>query len=279
MKSPSMIEDQSASGGSITSRARRRFIALLGTGAAATATGALSLGVSRMGHAAPRPHIKAIAFDGLAVFDPRPIAALTESLFPGKGPALTNAWRTRQFEYTWLRTITNTYVDFWQVTDEALTFAAELLKLKLSTQKRSRLMHAFLTIAAWPDAVPVLKDLKARGVSLALLADFTGTMMDACVKNSGLDGVFESHLSTDRVKAYKPDPRAYEMAMHEFGLTRDEIAFVAFAGWDAAGARAFGYQTFWANRLGLPPEDLGFAANEMRRTFTDLPMFISRNRA
>lgn len=252
---------------------------LLGVGTAAVALGTLSLGATRMVHAGPRPRIKVIAFDCLAVFDTRPIAALTENLFPGKGAALTKAWRTRQFEYTWLRTITRTYVDFWHVTDEALTFAADLLKLELSTEKRSQLMHAFLAIKAWPDAVPVLKDLKARGISLALLANFTDTMMDACVKNSGLQGVFESYLSTDRVKAYKPDPLAYKMAMDKYRLTRDEIAFVAFAGWDAAGAKTFGYPTFWANRLGLPPEALGVTADETRKTFTGLPMFISGNEA
>src|SRR4051812_38839081 len=58
--------------------------------------------------------IKAIAFDGLALFDPRPIFALAEQFFPGKSAPLVATWRGRQFEYTWLRTIVGSYVDFLQ---------------------------------------------------------------------------------------------------------------------------------------------------------------------
>ena len=72
---------------------------------------------------------------------------------------------------------------------------------------------------------------------------------DRAVKNSGLENIFEPHLSTDRVSAYKPDPRAYQMGVDAFGLSRQEIAFVAFGGWDAAGARSYGYPTFWVNRM------------------------------
>jgi 2-haloacid dehalogenase len=50
-------------------------------------------------NAAPRAKLKAIAFDAFALLDPRPIFSLAESLYPGKGMELSNAWRTRQFEY------------------------------------------------------------------------------------------------------------------------------------------------------------------------------------
>ena len=275
MKSSSRSDVGTTSETSVVSCSRRHFLNLVGAGVASTALGAVALGSVGAAHAETRPRVKAIAFDGLAVFDPRPIAALTERLFPGRGADITNVWRTHQFEYTWLRTITSSYVDFWQVTDEALTFTAKLLKLELTPEKRARLMHSYLELKAWPDAAPVLKHLKALGVSLTLLSDFTVPMLDASVKNSGLDGVFESYLSTDRVQAYKPDPHAYRMALDQSGLTLDEIVFVAFAGWDAAGAKRFGYPTFWANRLGLPAEALGVAADGVGRTFDDLLMFIN----
>lgn len=275
MKSSARSDVSTASEMSVASHSRRRFLNLVGAGVASTALGAVALGSVGTAHAGTRPRVKAIAFDGLAVFDPRPIAALAEQLFPGRGAEITNVWRTHQFEYTWLRTITSSYVDFWQVTDEALTFTAKLLKLELTPEKRARLMHSYLELKAWPDASPVLKHLKALGVSLTLLSDFTFPMLDASVKNSGLDGVFESYLSTDRVQAYKPDPRAYTMGLDQSGLTLDESVFVAFAGWDAAGAKRFGYPTFWANRLGLPAEELCAAADGVGRTFDDLLTFIN----
>jgi len=92
---------------------------------------------------------------------------------------------------------------------------------------------------------------------LALLSNFTSTMLESAVRNSKLENLFEHVLSTDAVKTYKPDPRAYQLASDSFGLARSQVAFVAFAGWDAAGARTFGFPTFWANRLNLPPEELG----------------------
>lgn len=222
------------------------------------------------------PKIKAVAFDGFTTFDPQPVVALAGELFPGKGPELTAAWRTRQFEYAWLRTLTGDYVDFWHVTEDALVFAAKLLKLDLTREKRMQLIQAFLEIKAWPDALPALKSLKAAGIRMAFLSNFTTEMLDAAVRNSGLQGIFEPHLSTDRVKAYKPDPRAYRMGLEAFGLKREEIAFAAFGGWDAAGAKTFGYPTFWVNRMNLPVEELGAVPDASGATLHDLVNFVTR---
>ncbi len=219
-------------------------------------------------------NIKAIGFDGLALFDPRPIFALTEQMFPGQGASLVAAWRGRQFDYTWLRTMIGSYVDFIQVTDEALSFAAEAEKVTVTSEQRQQLLAGFMNMKAWPDVVPVLKTLKRRGLGLAPLTDFSVPMLEAAIKNSQLEGVFDHLLSTDLVKAYKPDPRSYQMAIDAFGLSRDEIAFVAFGGWDAAGAKTFGYRTMWANRLGVPTERLGIVPDLIARDFTGLPDFV-----
>lgn len=112
------------------------------------------------------------------------------------------------------------------------------------------------------------------GIRMAFLSNFTAAMLDAAVKNSGLEGIFEAHLSTDRVRAYKPDPRAYQMAMDTFGLPRGEIVFAAFGGWDAAGAKSFGYPTFWINRTSLPVEELGVAPDAIGDNLNDLVRFV-----
>jgi 2-haloacid dehalogenase len=106
----------------------------------------------------------------------------------------------------------------------------------------------------------------------------TTKMLDAGIKNAGLDGAFEHVLSTDRIKAYKPDPRAYQMAIDAFELKREEILFAAFAGWDAAGAKWFGSPTFWVNRLNLPAEELGVAPDAMGRDLTALVSFVKAPR-
>jgi 2-haloacid dehalogenase len=235
-----------------------------------------ALAASRIAAASPqkRTTIKAIAFDGFAVFDARPVDAAAKRLFPDRGAALVATWRTRQFEYTWLRTLTRTYVDFWQVTDDALTFAAKAANIALVPQQRDELMQAWLEIEAWPEVRLALEDLKLHDVRLAFLANPTSLMLDTWIRNSSLEGLFEPHLTTDRVQAFKPDPRAYQMAVDAFGMGREEILFVAFGGWDAAGAKAFGYPTYWVNRAGAPAEALGFVADGSGGSLLDLRRFV-----
>ena len=252
---------------------RREFLNLA---AANMASGLLTS--SPLVQAATKPQIKAIALDGFTAFDPRPVAALTEQLFPGNGAELSNAWRTRQFEYSWLRTLTGRYIDFWHVTEDALVFSAKTLKLDLSSDKRARLMQAYREIKAWPDAWPALQSLKKAGIRMAFLSNFTAAMLDDAVKNSGLEGVFEPHLSTDRVQAFKPDARAYQMGLDAFGVRKEEIVFAAFAGWDAAGAKWFGYPTFWVNRANAPVEELGVVPDAIGESLSDLVSFVRASR-
>ena len=218
--------------------------------------------------------ISAVAFDAFPIFDPRPVFALAEDLFPRKGEALSSAWRTRQFEYQWLRTLAGRYADFWDTTQDALVFAAELTKVHLTPDKLDRLMRAYLELKAWPEVSAALQALRVAGIRLALLSNATRQILDAGISNSGLGDVFEHVLTTDIIKTYKPAPAAYRMAMDAFGLAREEVLFAAFAGWDAAGAKHFGYSTFWVNRLGLPGERLGAAPDGMGKDLGDLLTFM-----
>ena len=228
--------------------------------------------------APPRRPLRAVAFDAFPIFDPRPVFGLAETLFPGKGSALSDAWRTRQFEYQWLRALTGRYADFWRTTEDALEFAAELLKVELTPAKRAQLMHAYLELGAWPDVGPALKMLKEEGLRLAFLSNMTEKLLEAGMKNAGLQNAFDEVLSTDKIRSYKPDPRAYRMGVDALRLAREEILFVAFAGWDAAGAKSFGYPTFWVNRLGLPQEKLDLSPDASGRDLTDLVSYIRARR-
>jgi 2-haloacid dehalogenase len=249
---------------------RRDFVGLTaGTVAGALTTPALVTA------AAGRIRPRAVAFDAFPILDPRPVSALAEELFPGKGAELSNVWRTRQFEYTWLRTTANRYVDFWHVTEDALAFAAKTLHLDLDVQTRGRLMNAYLDLKAWPDVPQALDSLKRSGLRLAFLSNFSRKMLDAGIRNSGLQGVFDHVLSTDEVKQFKPAPRAYQMAVDAFGLPREEILFAAFAGWDASGAKWFGFPTVWVNRLNAPAEELSVAPDVAGQDLSALVNFAS----
>jgi 2-haloacid dehalogenase len=219
-------------------------------------------------------HIQAVAFDGFVIFDPRSVNRRAEEVFPGKGVELANLWRARQFEYSWLVTAGNRYVDFWQVTEDALRYTAASLKLPLTNTNRSHLMDSYRELQPWPDVPKALAELKRSGVRMALLSNFTAAMLDANLAPSKLDSYFEPHLTTDRVRAFKPSPRAYQMGPDAFGLMREEVAFAAFGAWDAVGAKWFGYPTVWVNRLGVPEEELGAHPDAITQDIQGLLNFI-----
>lgn len=245
---------------------RRRFLtSTLGL----AALSALPLRLSAT--AAPAPRV--ILFDAFPVFDPRPIFGQVKAMFPAEGDALVELWRTKQFEYTWLRTVMGRYEDFWLVTRDALRFAAQARKVELSAEQEDRLMGAYLNLKPWPDAPDALHKLKGSGIKLAFLSNFTAAMLDANIKGSGLDGLFDQVLSTDAAQAFKPDPRAYQLGVDAFGFKREEMLFASFAGWDTAGAKTFGYPTFWVNRLGSPAEGLDAPADAAGGSLTDLARF------
>lgn len=248
---------------------RRTFMGLLAGSAAVGLAGAHAAS-----HAAGPQPCKAIAFDAFPIFDPRPIFKLAESLFPGKGGDLSNAWRIRQFDYQWLRALGGRYADFWQATEDSLVFAAKSMKLDLTPDKRDQLMQAYLQLNAWPDVPAALKRFKEAGIRVAFLSNMTRAMLETNMRHAGLDGLFEQVLSTDQVRAYKPDPKAYDMGVKALGLKREEIVFAAFAGWDAVGAKWYGYPTFWVNRLGSVPEEMGVAADATGPGLDDLARFV-----
>jgi len=248
---------------------RRQLLKLMAGSAAASL-----LTTSILAQAAKQPDIKAVAFDAFPIFDPRPIFALVETLFPGKGKELSNAWRIRQFEYQWLRALSGQYVDFWQATEDGLLFAVKQLKLEMSDEKREQIMNAYLNLKPWPDVIPALKSLKELKLRLAFLSNMTPKMLKTNMHNSGLDEYFEHVISTDSAKTYKPDPRAYQLGVDTLKLKREEIAFAAFAGWDVAGAKWFGYPTFWVNRVGFPSEELGVTPDGTGKSLVQLVDFV-----
>lgn len=250
----------------------RRHFLLAAAGVAAAA----ALPASARSAARPPGPIAAMAFDAFPVFDPRPIAAKAEQLFPGRGKALMSAWRTRQFEYQWLRALGGQYRDFWQATEDGLVFAADQLGLDLPADKRETLMQGYLTLQPWPDVKPALAELRSMGIRLCFLSNATTAILESGIRNSGLQNRFERVFSTDAVRTFKPDPRAYQLGVDGLGLAKEQILFVAFAGWDVAGAKWFGYPTFWVNRLGLPQERLGVRADGAGRSLFELVEFARR---
>ena len=203
-----------------------------------------------------RGDIRAILFDGFALFDPRPVSLLTEEIFPGKGKEITDLWRNRQLEYCWLRQAAQQYENFTAITQDALLFAANKTGVTLKEADRDKLINAYMNMDLWPDVLPVLRYLKTKSYSIGILSNMTRAMLDANISRNGLTNFMGPILSTDQIKSYKPSPQSYQLGPEMLQLKTSEILFVASAGWDAGGAQWYGYPTFWVNRLNAPMEEL-----------------------
>jgi 2-haloacid dehalogenase len=226
----------------------------------------------------PAPSFKAVAFDYLVLFNPDSIIPEVERVFPGEGRALTTLWRTRQFEYSWLRSMTGRYADFFAIAEDSLVYAANALNLQLTPQDKRRLLDAYLRLDPWPDTANALQMLRNAGMRIITVTNFTPTMLRANADHAGLTGYFDAFVSTDVLRLYKPDPRAYELGVNQLHLDKHDILFAAFGGWDAAGAKSFGYPTFWVNRLNQPFEELGVRPDKTSPTLDGLLDFVlSRN--
>lgn len=252
---------------------RRKFLSLTAGGGAlglAMSSPLMNLAIATT----TRPDIKAIAFDAFPIFDPRPIFRLIDTLFPDQGGILGKLWFSKIFGYTWIRTIGAHYEDFYTVIEDSLTFSAKSLKLILTAEKQQLLMHSWLELKVWPDVEAALRLFEKKNIRLAFLSNMTEKMLRINAGNSGIEDMFEFYLSTDRVGAFKPDPRAYRVGIEAFRLPKENIAFAAFAGWDAAGATWFGYPTVWINRLKAPKENLGVEAVQSGENMKTLVDFV-----
>nr|Q53464.1 RecName: Full=(S)-2-haloacid dehalogenase; AltName: Full=2-haloalkanoic acid dehalogenase; AltName: Full=Halocarboxylic acid halidohydrolase; AltName: Full=L-2-haloacid dehalogenase; AltName: Full=L-DEX [Pseudomonas sp. YL]AAB32245.1 L-2-halo acid dehalogenase [Pseudomonas]1JUD_A Chain A, L-2-haloacid Dehalogenase [Pseudomonas sp. YL]1QH9_A Chain A, 2-HALOACID DEHALOGENASE [Pseudomonas sp. YL] len=203
-------------------------------------------------------YIKGIAFDLYGtLFDVHSVVGRCDEAFPGRGREISALWRQKQLEYTWLRSLMNRYVNFQQATEDALRFTCRHLGLDLDARTRSTLCDAYLRLAPFSEVPDSLRELKRRGLKLAILSNGSPQSIDAVVSHAGLRDGFDHLLSVDPVQVYKPDNRVYELAEQALGLDRSAILFVSSNAWDATGARYFGFPTCWINRTGNVFEEMG----------------------
>jgi 2-haloacid dehalogenase len=219
--------------------------------------------------------IRACAFDAYGtLFDFVSAAARCEDVPEERRAALTALWRDKQLEYTWLRTLQNRYADFWQVTGEALDFALESLDLARPAL-HERLMELYLGLEPFAEVPSVLGSLRERGFSTAILSNGSPKMLEALVRRSGLEHLFDAVLSADAVRAFKTHPKVYQYALDTLGLPASAIAFQSSNAWDAHGAADFGMRVVWCNRYGQRRERLPGALASEIRTLRELPELLA----
>jgi 2-haloacid dehalogenase len=213
--------------------------------------------------------IKAVVFDAYGtLYDIQSVADVTEQAFPGYGEIITQIWRIKQLEYSWLRSLMRRYQDFSFVTRDSLAYTLRVLGLKRDDSAFERVMDKYLHLDPYPDALGTLAALKDK--KRAILSNGSPEMLNALVANSGLDTVLDATISVDSKKIFKPSPQAYALIESTLDVPPREVLFVSSNPWDACGAKAFGLNVAWIERV--TPETLARACVD-NATIAPLTMF------
>ena len=242
--------------------------------------------------------IKAVVFDAYGtLYDIQSVASVTEQAFPGYGEAITQIWRMKQLEYTWLRSLMDRYEDFSTVTHESLRYTLDALGRSCDAATFASIMDKYLHLDPYVDAKATLAALKGR--KLAILSNGSSGMLDALVRNSGFAPFLDATLSVDAARVFKPSPKAYALVEQTLGVAPAEVAFVSSNPFDASGAKAFGFKVAWIERVTgaalatetrnpaaigpltlfkaarLRPDPFGFDPDWTIRTLSELPKLLA----
>ena len=188
-------------------------------------------------------------------------------------PQLARDWRLKQLEYSWLRAIAGRHCDFWQVTQDGLDWAMAAAGLD-DPALRDRLLALYRELEAYPEVPAMLRALKDRGLTAAILSNGSPDMLQAAVTSAGLTDLLDDALSVEDVGVFKPHDRVYDMVGARFGCAREEVLFVSSNGWDAAGAAGYGFETAWVNRTGAPVDRLYAQPHHILTDLAPIPELV-----
>ncbi|MEM9677811.1 MAG: haloacid dehalogenase type II [Pseudomonadota bacterium] len=183
--------------------------------------------------------------------------------------ALSETWRQKQLEYSWIHGLMGRYVSFWELTQNALDFAfAKFPNANRGT--RQALLDAYFELECYPEVPAVLKALKDAGCETAILSNGSTDMLNAAVQSAGLDDLVDSALSVDLVQKFKTDEAVYQLVLDTFSATPEQVSFQSSNRWDVAAASGFGFRTLWINRTNQPDEYKSLAPSAVLEDLTAL---------
>jgi 2-haloacid dehalogenase len=190
--------------------------------------------------------------------------------FAAVAPRLSEVWRLKQLQYSWLRAAAGVHCGFWQVTQDGLDVAMEAVGLS-DPGLRARLLALYWELGAYPEVPEVLRALKAAGLRCAILSNGSPDMLDGAVRSAGIGDLLDAVLSVEAVGVFKPSPRVYDLVGRQFGCPASEVLFVSSNGWDAAAASGYGFRTVWVNRAGDPMDRLPWRPAHVASDLTAVP--------
>jgi len=190
--------------------------------------------------------------------------------FAAKWPEIAANWRAKQLQYTWLRAVSDTHCDFWQVTQDGLDYALEAANIA-NPELRERLLALYWELSAFPEVPAMLAALKAAGMRTGILSNGSPDMLSGAVESAGLVELLDAVLSVEALGVFKPHKSVYELVDQHYGTKPAQVLFVSSNGWDAAYAAHHGFQTVWVNRGGEPMDILPAKPAHVLSDLTDIP--------
>lgn len=219
--------------------------------------------------------IRCCVFDAYGtLFDVHSAVGVYREELGDRADQVSQLWRTKQLEYTWLRSLMKKHADFWKVTREALEYAFTVAGVT-NPELFEKLMEAYLKLECYPDVRATLLTLKEKNFKTAILSNGSPMMLDSAVKNSQLYSLLDAILSVENVGVFKPHPSVYRLAEKEFDLYPNQILFLSSNAWDVCGAAAYGLKVAWVNRFQQPPENLPFQADVEIQSLNELPELLN----
>jgi len=218
--------------------------------------------------------IGACVFDAYGtLFDINAAAARCKDDLGDKAEALSALWRTRQLEYSWLRSLMQEYVEFWQLTGDGLDYAMAALGIE-DAALRERLMDVYMRLDPYPEVKDVLTVVKGGGLKTAILSNGSPKMLNSAIENAGINDVLDDSFSVDSIGVYKPHPSVYQMAVDGLDVEAGCICFMSSNAWDASAAANFGFRVVWVNRFGQPQERIPGQHEQEITTLEALPALL-----
>jgi 2-haloacid dehalogenase len=213
---------------------------------------------------------KVYVFDAYGtLFDVHSAAARHAGEIGPNWEQMSRLWRTKHLEYTWVHALIGRHTSFWQLAARSLDHAAAAFG-GLPDETKTRLLVAYHTLAAYPEVPSVLSRLRSTGAKVAILTNGNADMIADAVNSAGLSGAFDEIITVHEAGVFKPDMRVYRLVTERFECRPADVSFQSSNRWDIAGANAFGFQTVWINRTGLPDEYPEMPADRVSSSLADL---------
>jgi len=186
---------------------------------------------------------------------------------------LNALWRSKQLQYTWLRSFMGKYVEFWKITGDALDYSLDSLGIQ-DAALRQKFMDLFLKLDTFPEIKGVLARLKDGVMKPAILSNSSLHILNSTVEGAELGDLLHAVISVNNLGVYRPHPTVCQLAVDSLDVSADRIFITSSNPWDASGAAAFEFRVVWWNRYGQKPERLPGKPMHSVITLTEIPAML-----